>query len=276
MTTNKTIIELLVRLQGIDVSKYEVSFLNQSIQKRIKETYCSNAEAYCALLDKNENEGNQLIAKLNISYSEFFRNPLTFAVLERIILPSMVLKKGNTKRNEIRIWSAACAAGEEIYSLAVLLEEFKTGVNEKINFRIFATDQNDSLVNSAIKGQYAPDALNNLSLKRINQWFTHSGDTYTVKHELKKNIDFSVFDLFSAQYSCPPSSIYGDFDLVVCANLLFYYGPEYQKIILKKAGNCLAKEGYLVTGETERDIVIRHNYQEVYPHSAIFQSRVHR
>jgi chemotaxis methyl-accepting protein methylase len=80
-----------------------------------------------------------------------------------------------------------------------------------------------------------------------------------------------VFDLFSEQLSCPPASIFGDFDLMVCANLLFYYKNEDRKIILKKAGKCLAKGGFIITGETERDILIRHNYHEVFPQSAIFQ-----
>ena len=85
-----------------------------------------------------------------------------------------------------------------------------------------------------------------------------------------KDIDFSVFDLFSEQLSSPPASIFGDFNLVICANLLFYYKHEFRKIILEKVGSCLAKGGYLVTGETERDILLRYNYHEIFPQSAIF------
>jgi len=108
-------------------------------------------------------------------------------------------------------------------------------------------------------------------MKRVKQWFTKHADTYTIKPELKENIDFSVFDLFSEQLSAPPASIFGDFDLVVCANLLFYYKPEYQKVIVLKTGSSLANNGYLVVGETERDILQKHNYHEVFPQSAIFQ-----
>ena len=271
--TNQHITHLIMQSQGVDVLKYDETFLSKSIQKRITETQCNSLEEYCTLLEQKGKEGEYFLNSLNISYSEFFRNSLTFSILERIILPSIALQKRNTNQKEIRIWSAACAAGQESYSLAMLMEELKNGDSEKIKYRIFATDQDQSQVIEAQKGHYFADALKNLSLKRINQWFTQQGDTYIVKQELKTNIDFSEFDLFSEQLGCPPASIFGDFDLVVCANLLFYYKPEYQKIILEKTGDCRANGGYLICGETERDILIRHNFQEAFPQSGIFKNK---
>ena len=90
-------------------------------------------------------------------------------------------------------------------------------------------------------------------MKRAKQWFRKHYETYSVVKKLKKNIDFSVFDLFDDHLSCPPESIFGDFDIVFCANLLFYYKPEFRKIILEKTCNSLAKGGYLITGESERE-----------------------
>jgi len=77
--------------------------------------------------------------------------------------------------------------------------------------------------------------------------------------------------LLNEKYSCPPTSIFGDFDLIVCANILFYYTPEIQKKIIKKTKNCLSDTGYLITGETERDLFIQSGFHEVYPQSAIFK-----
>ena len=269
--TNRKIVGILMSLHGIDITKYDAYFLERSIQKRIKETQCASEAAYFNILESNKKEREIFLNSLNISYTEFFRNPLTFAVLERILLPSIVLKRGNTKQKEIRIWSAACAGGQEAYSLAMLMEERINEGKNKLNYRIFVTDQKGSQVNAAQEGRYVAADLSNLNLKRVNQWFTRHGDTFTVKNELKKNIDFSIFDLFSDQLSCPPASIFGDFDLVICANILFYYKPEYQNKILKKIGDSLAHDGYLVTGETERDRLLKQNYIEVFPQSGIFQ-----
>jgi len=264
------ITKFLLQAHGIDVAKYDITFLKKTIQKRLIETHCTSLETYCAYLERNVTEVYAFLDSLNISYSEFFRNPLTFAVLENIILPSIVLKK-NAKQNEIRIWAVACAAGQEAYSLAFLMEERINEAKDKLNYRIFVTDQKESQVNKAKEGKYTTSELNNLNLKRVNRWFTYDGDTYKVKQELKKNIDFSVFDLFDERLGCPSSSIFGDFDLVICANVIFYYKPEYQRIILKKMSNCLARGGYLITGEAERDMMLRQNFIEVFPQSAIFQ-----
>jgi chemotaxis protein methyltransferase CheR len=269
ISNHKHIADLLMQSNGIDVFKYDYSFLEKSLRKRMTVINCGSIEEYCAFIEQSNQEGTTFIESLRISYSEFFRNPLTFAILELIVLPGILLKKKNAKRKEIRIWSAACAGGEEAYSLAILLEELKNGDADKYTYRIFATDQSASQVNEAMQGRYAAAALSNLSLKRAGEWFTRQGDVYAIKPKLKEHIDFSTFDLFDEELSCPPTSIFGDFDLVLCANLLFYYKTEFRKCILEKAGNCLAADGYLVTGEVEREIVMR-NFREVFPQSAIF------
>lgn len=269
--TDQSITGRLMRIHGIDVAKYDAAFLEKSLQRRVAETGCSSREEYCRVLDESTGEATSLVAALQISYSEFFRNSLTFALLERFVLPTIVLKKKNAKHKEIRIWSAACAGGQEAYSLAILLEELSKGDRHNFKYRIIATDQSELQVQEAKKGRYAATALNNLSLKRAGEWFTRQDDIYTVKPELKKNIDFSTFDLFDEEMTCPSASIFGDFDLVICANVLFYYQNEGQKIILRKAFNSLSEGGYLMTGEAERAIVLSAHHHEVFPLSAIYQ-----
>jgi len=263
---------LLRRLNGVDISLYDDSFLNRSLQRRAEETHCETMDRYGTLLEKSSAERERFMDSLQIHYSEFFRNPLTFAVLEHIVLPEIVRQKIGTKQKEIRIWSAACAGGQEAYSLAILLEEMKSYCSEKFTYRIFATDQSELQIHSAQEGRYSASALNNLNFKRVGQWFTKQGEAYTVKRDLKEHIDFSQFDLFDDNLSSPAESIFGDFDIIICANLLFYYKKEFQEVILDKIKNSLASGGYLITGETEREIVKKNNFSEVFPQSAIFRN----
>ena len=256
---------------GIDISKFDESFLNKTLLRRMKETLYESEATYYSYLEQSHIESDIFLNSLQISYTEFFRNTLTFSVLEKIIIPSIVQKKSTSSRSEIRVWSAACAGGQETYSLAMLFHELINCHNVKINFRIFATDQSEIQIKGARSGDYPKSALNSLKLKRVNQWFTKAGETYSVKPELKKNIEFSVFDLLNDKFSCPPTSIFGDFDLIVCANILFYYNPEFQNKIIKKTRNCMSENGYLITGETERDLLIQSGFHEVYPQSAIFR-----
>jgi chemotaxis methyl-accepting protein methylase len=223
------------------------------------------------LLDENQGEGELFVNSLQISYSEFFRNSLTFSVLEKIIIPAILTDMDKTNRKEIRIWSAACAAGQETYSLAILLNQFRNVKGKKINYRIFATDQSEQQILEAQEGHFKKSALNYVSLKHLNEWFIPEDKYYKVKQELKDSIEFSVFDLLNEKFNYPPTSVFGDFDVVICANLLFYYKPEFRKKIIRKISRSLAPNGYLVTGETEREILLQEHFQEVFPPSAIFK-----
>jgi chemotaxis methyl-accepting protein methylase len=179
--------------------------------------------------------------------------------------------KKTDKNKEIRIWSVACASGQEVFSLAMLIEELAENKGERINYRIFATDSSEEQIKKAQKGLYSEESLGNLNLRRINKWFTNRDENYTVKKELKRNIDFSVFNLLSDPLSSPSGSIFGDFDIVICANILFYYKKKYRTMILEKAENSLTTGGFLITGETERDILLKYNFREVFPQSGVFQ-----
>lgn len=267
----RPIIDFLLMSRGIDISKYDPDFLKKTILKRMEDVSAESAEHYYAHLIENSIETEHFLQSLMISYTEFFRNPLTFATLEKIVIPSLVRTNLKAGRKELRVWSAACAAGQETYSIAMLLKEIQHGFGNTLNFRIFATDHSEKALAEASLGRYHPSAMNRLTLKRADTWFTRSGEMYEVKPGLKENIDFSLFDLFNKQYSCPPASIFGDFDMVFCANLLFYYAPEYRKIIISKATRCLTPNGYLITGESEREIMLQHGFREIFPHSAIFR-----
>lgn len=267
----KQIIQFLNHRHNIDSAKYDISFLHTIIQLRLKITGCNTAASYYTLLEHSSSEFELFKNSLNVNHSVFFRNPLTFSVLEQIILPFMVVENGSSRIKELRVWSAACAIGQETYSLAMLLEEIKEIKNGQFSFRIFASDEKESNIVDARRGEYLISHLENLNIKRINRWFTRRKDIYCIDKRLKEHINFSVFDLLNDQNSCPPESIYGDFDLVICANLLFYYKPDYQKRILNKASDCLSERGLLITGDSERDILNKHGFQEVYPQSAVFR-----
>lgn len=228
---------------------------------------------YLNALESSVEEATVFRRKLTNSYSEFFRNPITFAYLEQVVLPQLVEKKRIRKENEIRIWSAACASGQEAYSMAILCDELIETKKSDFNYLIFATDVDPDELLNAQKGVYNPATLGKVTLKRVQMYFSPDGDAYSIVPRLRNRIYFSAFDLLSDLGSCPPASIYGNFDLVFCSNLLFYYKPEFRIRILEKIGNSLSRGGYLITGETEREIIKGNNYREVFANSAIFQKK---
>ena len=266
---NKPIIKLLLQLDNFDASVYDDSFLRKTIENRIAETHCESELAYYDYMQQNQFEALEFIRSLTVSYTEFFRNPLTFAVLEKNLLPNLYHKKANSKQKEIRIWSTACASGQETYSLAMLLSEY--GNKEAVNYRIFATDKSEIQIEAAQKGIYPLSALSLINIKRLNKYFTKQGELYTIIPELKENIEFSTFDLLDKELLCPQSSIFGNFDIIFCANILFYYKAQQQKEIISKLKKSLSKDGYLITGETERNILTQNRLEEVITQSAVFR-----
>ncbi|MDP3435840.1 MAG: protein-glutamate O-methyltransferase CheR [Bacteroidales bacterium] len=265
------VVSYVLRESGDDISKYDNSFLLKSLEKRITAKGVHSKEEYLSLLISSKEECLALNESLSICYSEFFRNSLTFAYLEKLILPSLFSSKYKLKQKEVRIWSAACASGQEAYSLAILCEELIETSTSPLSYRIIATDIDPEQVEKAEKGVYSTDLVGNVNLKRLHNYFVKHGSNYIISKQIKNRVFVSQFDLLSKDAYCPPSSIFGDFDIVFCCNLLFYFKPFYRKSILKKITKCISADAYLVTGETERAFMLEFGFTEVFPNSAIFQ-----
>jgi chemotaxis protein methyltransferase CheR len=108
---------------------------------------------------------------------------------------------------------------------------------------------------TARQGEYSADEVKNLPLKYIENCFTRQGGTYRVVERIRARVDFSTYDLLDERSICPPASIFGDFDLILCCNLFLYYRPAIRRAILTKIHRCLAPRGYLATGDTERALI---------------------
>jgi len=270
----QNIIALLLEKNGIDITQYDEDFLQKSIMKRIDDVNCNNLNDYYNLFKENSNERIIFVESLNINYSEFFRNPFTFSVLETIAIPMITAKLKNSKRKEIRIWSTACSNGQEAYSIAILLEEMKLRCKDDLKYRIFATDKSSIQIEQAKKGKYLKSELNKVSILRFNNCFEKKDKKYLIKPELKSNIEFSVFDLLNENLSSPQDSIFGNFDLIFCSNILFYYNKICKNTILNKIKNNICIDGFIITGESERDFFIKNNYVELIMQSAIFYPKI--
>lgn len=267
-------IQTLERTHGLCIDAYDESFLQKSIDKRMAETGIKNVAAYEEYLAGNQVEAERFCQSLRINYSEFFRNSLTFALLEQQVLPALIAAKKQSGQKEIRIWSAGCAAGQEIWSVAILLDELLTAKESPVSYRIFATDLSESDLAKARAGIYSAEAVGNVCLKHLNGCFSRQGDSYVVVPRLRKQVEFSVYDLLDEHSSCPADSLYGDFDLIFCCNLLFYYKLDVRLRVIGKVCRALAGGGFFVTGEAERDMVTKQEgFCTVAPASTIFQKR---
>ncbi|WP_378953054.1 CheR family methyltransferase [Pelosinus sp. sgz500959] len=238
-----------------DISAYDQAFLWKALNSALSRTGFRRVDDYCSYIKKNSYEAEKLYTSLHITFSQFFRDPLTFAILEQSVIPRIISNK--TADHKIRIWSAGCSYGQEPYSIAMLLMDFAENSGIEVPFQIFATDISEEALASARAGVYNESTVQEIKLRQLNKYFTRQGKHYIISPQLKQYISFSNYDLLDVSTANPPESIYGDFDIVFCCNLLIYYRFDSQKYIIKKLRQALSDTGYIVTGEAEKSLLVK-------------------
>jgi len=117
------VIKHVLDIRRIDLSAYRRETLENRIAARVEQAGCHDLDHYLNMLRSDSGECNRLIDCIAINVSSFFRNPLVFEILARNLLPDIMERKLLAGNSEIRVWSAGCAAGEEPYSVAILIHE---------------------------------------------------------------------------------------------------------------------------------------------------------
>jgi two-component system, chemotaxis family, CheB/CheR fusion protein len=236
-------LEELHRSRGVDFRSYKRPTILRRLGRRIAATNCATLGEYRAYLEEHPEEYRQLINVFLIKVTEFFRDRDLFDYLREEVLPELIAE-ARDQENQLRIWSAGCATGEEAYSLAILASEMLGEEAGLFNVRIFATDIDDEAIRFARNGLYPPSALKGLTEEQIDRYFVEEDGSYQAKKQIRGMIVFGEHDL--AQRSPFPRM-----DLVVSRNVLIYFSQELQGRALQLFAYSLRDGGYLVIGKAE-------------------------
>ena len=245
------ILDYIERSKSIHLNGYKSKFLIELLDKRITDTGRKSYQSYLKYLQQNDEEPDKLIHALTIQHSEFFRNPVVYNYLSEKILPSIIQQKITLKEPTIRAWSAGCAHGEEAYSLSILINEIAEKKKADIVPRIFATDIEKSALARAKEAIYHRDTIENIPYGLVEKHFSKEENYFRIKENISRCVSFSLHDLLDKRTSVPPASVFGNFDLVFCRNVLIYFKSHFQELICKKLYSSLALDGFLILGETE-------------------------
>jgi two-component system, chemotaxis family, CheB/CheR fusion protein len=247
---------------GIDFRTYKTPTILRRLRRRIVATDTENLDGYTRYLQDHPEEYAQLLNAFLIKVTEFFRDGELFAYLRNELLPELVAQ-ARKHGNELRIWSAGCATGEEAYSLAILVAEVLGTALEHFTVRIFATDLDEEAIAFARHGVYAPSALADLPPDLIARYFTPLDGGYEIRKRVRSLVAFGQHDL--AQRAPFPR-----IDLVLCRNVLIYFTTELQQRTLQLFAYSLRDGGQLVLGKAETNaplaeyFVPQHNVYKVY------------
>lgn len=227
---------------GHDFSLYKESTINRRIERRMNIHQITELSEYTRYLSENPSECDVLFKELLIGVTSFFRNPDVFEILTTKIVPGML--ENMTPDLPLRVWVSACSTGEEAYSIAMIFKEYLEEKKKSIKIQIFATDVDKGAIEKARAGIYPASISVDVSPERLKRFFTKTGDSYTVKKEIREMVTFAIHSLIKD----PPFS---NIDMVTCRNLLIYLGPLLQKKVLSALHYSLKKDGILFLGNSE-------------------------
>jgi len=173
----------------------------------------------------------------------FFRDRAPFDLLQRYALPELAKRRHKARR--LRIWSAGCSTGQEVYSLAMLFaEEPEKSLGWTID--ILGTDVSTSCVDRARNGMYSQfEVQRGLGINQMIRWFEECPDGWRAVEPLRKPVRFQVHNLLEP----PPHP--GGFDIVLCRNVMLYLNPEKKTLAFERIATSMAEDGWLMLGAGE-------------------------
>ena len=182
-----------------------------------------------------------VIEAMTTNETQWFRDTYPFTILQDTLLPEFV-KRG---QQQLRIWSAACSSGQEVYSLSIALEEYRAR-GARIEAEIVGTDISPAMIAQAKEAKYPASTINRgLSPERRDRYFQPSGESWVVRPEIRRRGQFMVHNLLDSYASL------GRFDIIFCRNVLIYFSATSRENILNRMIQQMRPGGYLIVGASE-------------------------
>ncbi len=236
------LLEALLRKYGYDFRQYARGGVKRRIAKAMEKSGIERTTdlIHAALRDQDVFE--LLLGTLAVNVTEMFRNPSFFRAVRRIVIPEL------KKRNHVKVWHAGCATGEEVYSMAILLEE----ADMEKSVRIFATDMNKDVLNIAKAGGYPLERVEKYKANYRMAGCKHSfGDYYRETSGIAEMTPALGDKIVFAEHNLAVDGVFGEMDMIVCRNVLIYFSQELQERVVGLFADSLAQGGYLCLGSHE-------------------------
>jgi chemotaxis protein methyltransferase CheR len=235
------LVDLIKKIHGFDFSQYSKASFKRRVVRIMQLKKLDYVDLKQALVN-DEDFFYEFLKEITVNVTEMFRDPLFYKSLYTDVVPYLA------SYQHIKLWSAGCSTGEEVYSLAILLQE--AGLKNK--YFIYGTDVNADVLNVARKGIYTLRKIKGFAESyqltglpgSVTDHFTMMYDAATVRTELKQNTLFSLHNLISDQ-------VFNEFQLISCRNVFIYFEQELQERILDLFYRSLCPYGFLCLGSKE-------------------------
>lgn len=257
------IMGLIKERSPLDFTDYKLPTILRRTKRRASFGNFTTLGNYLDFLKVTPKEVEALTKEFLISVTSFFRDKEAFDFIQKKVLPDILEKLAPGE--ELKIWVAGCATGEEAYSIAILIAEQLTGGLADTVVKIFATDIDSAALVHSGKAVYNKNISKNVPADLLEKYFLKEGDNYRVKPVIRKMLIFAQHDLVKN----PP---YCNMHLISCRNLLIYMAPVLQKKIFAMLLFGLKKDGYLFLGSSENPMPIIKNLEVAHKKWKIYKN----
>ena len=227
---------------GITLADTKSALIVARLSKRLIKMNIAGFEQYIELLNNDPSEILELINRITTNLTYFYRESGQFELLKLTVLPEF------KNKNKLRIWSAACSTGAEVYTILFeIIDYFNGRVPENIDLKILGSDIDTTVLSKAKKGAYTKEELNKLNdTKRQTYFNKENNDRFVVKDIYKKYVGFRKINLINDEFSFK-----NDIDIIFCRNVAIYFNEETKDKLYDKFYNVLGKKGYIFSGQSE-------------------------
>lgn len=233
---------------GIKMPPAKKIVLQGRLQKRLRKLQIPNFKSYVEFVfsKQGENEIIHMMDVVSTNKTDFYREPIHFEILEEEMLPVLFKLKNRTK---LKVWSAGCSSGEEPYTLAIVLSEFKEK-NPGFDFQIIATDISTEMLQNGANAIYKEERISVVPMYIKKKYFLKSKDQANpmvrLTKEIRNRVTFQRLNFMDTTYQ-----INEMFDIIFCRNALIYFERDNQEQVINKLCTKLNSGGYFFLGHSE-------------------------
>lgn len=235
---------------GIKMPDVKKVMLQSRLQKRLRHLNMTSFKEYVEYVFSEEGLQNELIHMLDVvstNKTDFFREPVHFEFMEKTILPEHI--EQHPLNRPVKIWSAGCSSGEEVYTIAMTISEFKKD-HPGIDFSILGTDISTEILQKAVDAIYKEEKTAMMPMELKKKYLLRSKNRkkklVRVVPELRKKAAFKRLNFMDEHYPVNES-----FDVIFCRNVLIYFNREKQEQVIRKLIERLRRGGYFFIGHSE-------------------------
>ena len=253
--------ELAAKTAGINLTTDKRELVYGRVSKRLRILDIDNFKDYCKLLKKkNSEESLHFINSITTNVTSFFRENHHFEYLANNVIPDIIKSNAGLSTPRLRIWSAGCSTGEEPYSIAMVLRENISDI-DNWDVKILATDLDSNVLKTAKQAIYPLDRVEQVSIERKKRWMQmgcgENQDSIKIKEEIRQLVHFKQLNLTE------PWPVQGIFDCIFFRNVAIYFKRPTQTSILNRFADHQQINGKLFVGHSESLIGISQKYQSI-------------